>query len=73
MILFYDLAATSDEQTIDWLEHIGANLRDGDRDEMIATNPLLTIGDPDPVLLLTMSVWTFEGASCRHTTLTKTM
>ena len=40
---------------------------------MIATNPLLTIGDPDPVLLLTMSVWTFEGASCRHTTLTKTM
>ena len=73
MILFYDLAATPDEQTIDWLEHIGANLRDGDRDEMIATNPLLTIGDPDPVLLLTMSVWTFEGASCRHTTLTKTM
>jgi hypothetical protein len=62
MILFHDLAATSDEQTIDWLEHIGANLRDGDRDEMIATNPLLTIGNPDPVLLLTMSVMMSEDA-----------
>lgn len=62
MILFHDLAVTSDEQTYDWLEHIAANLRDGDRDEMIATNPLLTVADPDPLLLLTMSVMQSESA-----------
>lgn len=62
MIQFHNLAATSDEQTIDWLEHIGANLREGDRDELIATNPLLTIGDPDPLLVLTVSVMNSEDA-----------
>ncbi|TFW04295.1 hypothetical protein E4M02_04280 [Brevundimonas sp. S30B] len=62
MIQFHDLADTSDEQTFDWLEHIAANLRDGDRDEMIAANPLLTIGPPDALLLLTMSVMQSEQA-----------
>ena len=62
MILFHDLAQTSGEQTIDWLDHIAANLRDGDRDEMIATNSLPTIGPPDALLLLTTSVMLSQDA-----------
>lgn len=62
MIQFHDLADVSGEQTIDWLDHIAANLRDGDRDEMIATNPFPTIGPPDALLLLTTSVMLSEQA-----------
>lgn len=56
MIKFHDLGTTSPEQTVTWLEHIADNLRPGDRDEMRATNPLLTIGEPDALLLLTTSI-----------------
>src|SRR5690606_28653127 len=62
MILFHDLSASTDEQVHDWLEAIANNLRPGDRDELRATNPLLTIGDPDPMLVLTMSVMNSEDA-----------
>lgn len=56
MIFFHNLADTSDEQTMAWLSHIAANLRPSDWDEMRATNPLLTLGDPDPLVLLTSSL-----------------
>lgn len=56
MIIFHNLADTSDEQTLAWLSHIAANLRPSDWDEMRATNPLLTLGDPDPLVLLTTSL-----------------
>lgn len=56
MIEFHDLADASAEQTIAWLEDIVADLRPGDWDEMVATNPAMTIGDPDPLHLLTQSV-----------------
>lgn len=46
MIQFHDLGATTPEQTVTWLEHNPDNLRTGYRDEMSATNPLLTIGGP---------------------------
>lgn len=62
MIHFHDLTDATDEQTIDWLDHIAANLRDGDRDEINAANPFPTIGEPDALLLLTTSVMMSEDA-----------
>lgn len=56
MIEFHDLAGASGEQIHDWLDAIANNLRSADYDEIKATNPLLTLGDPDPLLVLTMSV-----------------
>ena len=66
MITFHDLAVASRTQTLAWLEAISADLRPGDRDEIRATNPLLTIGEPDALLLLTMSVMnsTFAWVIC---------
>lgn len=55
MVTFHDLADVSDEQTLDWLEAIAANLRPGDLDEMQATNPLPFIGPPDPLTILVIS------------------
>lgn len=46
MIHFHDLGTATPERTVTWLEHIADNLRHGDRDEMRATNPRLTIGEP---------------------------
>ncbi|WP_161639198.1 hypothetical protein [Brevundimonas diminuta] len=67
MIIFHNLADTSDEQTLAWLAHIAANLRPSDWDEMRATNPLLTLGDPDPLVLLTASLMMsrFAWVICR--------
>ncbi|MCA0366638.1 hypothetical protein [Brevundimonas sp.] len=62
MILFQNLADVSGEQIHDWLDVIANNLRPADFDEIRATNPLLTIGDPDPLLVLTMSVMQSEDA-----------
>lgn len=62
MIEFHDLADVSGEQIHDWLDAIANNLRPADFDEIRATNPLLTIGDPDPLLVLTMSVMQSEDA-----------
>lgn len=62
MILFQNLADVSGEQIHDWLDAIANNLRPADFDEIRATNPLLTIGDPDPLLVLTMSVMQSEDA-----------
>lgn len=62
MILFHDLADASGEQIHDWLEAIANDMRPADFDEITATNPLLTIGDPDPLLVLTMSVMNSEDA-----------
>ena len=56
MIEFHDLADVSGEQIHDWLDAIANDMRPADFDEIRATNPLLTIGDPDPLLVLTMSV-----------------
>lgn len=62
MIKFHNLADVSAEQTHAWLEVIAADLRPSDRDEVRATNPLPTIGDPDAVLVLMMSVMQSEDA-----------
>ncbi|HBV12939.1 MAG TPA: hypothetical protein DEB60_07420 [Brevundimonas sp.] len=62
MIKFHNLAGVSAEQVHAWLEVIAADLRPGDRDEMRATSPLLTIGDPDPVLVLMVSIMQSEDA-----------
>ncbi len=62
MIKFHNLADVSAEQVHAWLEVIAADLRPGDWDEMRATNPLLTIGDPDPVLVLAISIMQSEDA-----------
>lgn len=56
MIEFHDLADASGEQIHDWLDAIANDMRPADFDEIRATNPLLTLGDPDPLLVLTMSV-----------------
>lgn len=58
----FRLADVSGEQIHDWLDAIANNLRPADFDEIRATNPLLTIGDPDPLLVLTMSVMQSEDA-----------
>jgi hypothetical protein len=62
MIHFHDLADASGEQIHEWLEAIANDMRPADLDELRATNPLLTIGDPDPLLVLTMSVMNSEDA-----------
>lgn len=56
MIKFHNLADTSDEQTRAWVKRIASDLRPADLDEMRATNPLLTVGDPDPDVVLMMSL-----------------
>lgn len=56
MIKFHDLSSLSDAQIHDWIEEIAKDIRSADADEIRATNPLLSIGDPDFVLVLMMSV-----------------
>lgn len=62
MIHFHDLADASGEQVHDWLEAIANHMRPADLDELRATNPLLTIGDPDRLLVLPMSIMNSEDA-----------
>lgn len=56
MILFHDLSTTPDWQTRQWVCQIANDLRQTDKDEIRATNPTLTIGDPDPEAILWMSI-----------------